>query len=130
MIIELCKLFPYDDKCLDRYFKHIFIQRRDEELYLKSALAQYYLWNQRNGKKNSRRNGDVHQRIFACLYALQSSGQEDRYTALEGALERLGIYQDPEVSDAILSVLSILLANANLEPVEVKECVIFLFNTR
>jgi hypothetical protein len=68
--------------------------------------------------------------MFEYLYALQRSGQEDRYTALEGALERLGIYQDPEFSDAVLSLLSILLANANLDPVEVKEYVIFLFNTR
>jgi hypothetical protein len=123
MIIEFSHLFPLDKPSLNLYFSSLFAQHRDEKTYLKSSFAQHCLWNTRNRKrKSSKRSGDVHQRIFACLYELRNSGQDDRCDAFEGVLERLGVDEE-EIEESTLSVLLILLANASLDPIKISEYV-------
>ncbi|KAL3901982.1 MAG: hypothetical protein SGCHY_000163 [Lobulomycetales sp.] len=103
--------------CRDTLFKHLFLLRRDEKKYVKSALAQTVLWQAESLPPTNRRKRSraVFESIFAALYRLkEESAQEERGQAIEDALDRLGIYNDPETW--VLDTLQILLDISDLRP--------------
>lgn len=101
-------------------FKYLFLYQSHRNVYdIKSALAQHYILD--NPKKQAKPPADANQTLFACQYSLRQSGQDDRCSALENAIDRLNLGESNPDTDTLLSVLLILLENADLSVPEETE---------